>query len=128
MNAKELEQLRTLECEIECRLHRMHAFEAGEEEIVALAARLAAVNLAEHMRSGEAITDERLLTAGEAEAYYQYCLYRDTQAELSEFTAGDVSYVLAENRVEKARSRRDQALALASALLKDPEEFCFRRV
>ena len=128
MNEQELKKLRGLEQKIEQRLYRMHDFEAGEEEIVSLSARLASVTLFERMRGGEALEDERFLTAGEAEAYYQYRLYRDTQAELSGFTAGDIAYEIAGDALEKARIRRDRAFAQARTLLEDPDGFWFRRI
>lgn len=55
-----------------------------------MAARLAAERLFARRRSDSVLTDECLLAAGEAEAYYQYLLLTEPQeGTVTSFKAGD---------------------------------------
>lgn len=129
MQRAEKEGLRALERELRYRMGRLHSLKAGEDAPADLAARLAAERLFARRRSDSALTDERLLAAGEAEAYYQYLLLTEPQeGAVTSFKAGDVSYSTAGNAAERARQRRDLLAAQAGDLLRDPAEFVFRRV
>ena len=103
--------------------------ERGEDVPADVAARLAAERLFARRRSDSVLTDECLLAAGEAEAYYKYLLLTEPQeGTVTSFKAGDVSYSTVGNAVERARQRRDLLAAQAGDLLRDPAEFVFRRV
>ena len=129
MDDQEREKLRAFEREICSRLNGLYPIAAGDEEAAALAARLAAVRMFELRRNDSALEDELLLNAGAAEAYYQYALYCGLREDgVSSFTAGDISYQVEASAVECACRYRDQMLAQAQGLLRDPETFCFRRV
>lgn len=129
MQRAEKEGLRALERELRYRMSRLHSLKAGEDVPADLAARLAAERLFARRRSDSVLTDECLLAAGEAEAYYQYLLLTELQeGTVTSFKAGDVSYSTAGNAVERARQRRDLLAAQAGDLLRDPAEFVFRRV
>lgn len=129
MSEQEMEKLRAFEQAIFTRLTGMYGIAPGDEEAVALAARLAAVRLYEMRRSDDALADERMINAGSAEAYYQYVLYRGMREDnVTDFTAGDVSYTLGGRTEERARLYRDQLMAQARSLLCDSDDFWFRRV
>ncbi len=129
MQRAEKEGLRALERELRYRMERLHSLKGGEDVPADLAARLAAERLFARRRSDSVLTDECLLAAGEAEAYYQYLLLTEPQeGTVTSFKAGDVSYSTVGNAVERARQRRDLLAAQAGDLLRDPAEFVFRRV
>lgn len=129
MSEQEMEKLRAFEREIGSRLNALYSIASGDEEAAALAARLAAVGLYKMRRSDDALTDERLLAAGAAEAYYQYVIYCGTREDnVTDFTAGDVSYTLGAGAEGRARLHRDRMLVQVQGLLCDPEVFLFRRV
>lgn len=90
MQRAEKEGLRALERELRYRMSRLHSLKAGEDVPADLAARLAAERLFARRRSDSVLTDECLLAAGEAEAYYQYLLLTELQeGTVTSFKAGD---------------------------------------
>lgn len=129
MVQQDLDKLRAFERAICSRLNSLHEIEPGDEEAATLAARLSAVRIFELRRGDGALTDERLIQAGTAEAYYQYMMYCDLRTDgIKGFKAGDVSYTAGESPAERAGRYRDHVMTQVRDLLRDPTEFSFRRV